>query len=188
MTRQCAGPPWHRRQCWQAANFSVRHIFEKHPDRLDLLIETAGHIRAGLEQLDFLYQDLCAKTCTFCPEPCCLSADIWFDLKDLLFLHAAGLPLPVQNPKKHSQMPCAFLGPRGCLLARTSRPWICTWYLCATQKYRLTRTNPGRLSRIQNLTQQVKALRITLENHFIGLAGGTAYCGETIAKSGPQPF
>lgn len=170
MTQKYAGPPWRRRQCWQAANLSVRHIFEKHPGRLDALIETAGDIRSGLEQLDWLYQDLCATTCTYCPEPCCLSADIWFDLKDLLFLHAASLSVPVQSPKNHDQVPCAFLGPRGCLLARTSRPWICTWYLCATQKHRLIKENPGRLARIQRITEQIKTLRTTLENRFVALA------------------
>jgi hypothetical protein len=24
--------------------------------------------------------------------------------------------------------------PKGCVLPRMSRPWICTWYLCPTQK------------------------------------------------------
>ncbi|MFO7930221.1 MAG: hypothetical protein R6U97_02335 [Desulfosalsimonas sp.] len=167
MYRECAGPPWHRRQCWQAANSSVSQIFKKHRGRLDLLIETAGLIRAGLEQLDLLYSDLCAKTCTFCPEPCCVSADIWFDLKDLLFLHAAGLPLPIESPKTHGRMPCAFLGPRGCLLPRTCRPWICTWYLCVTQKRHLQKNNPEQIHHIRKITDKILAGRKNLESGFI---------------------
>lgn len=167
---ECAGPPWHGRRCWREANASVRHIFQRHRGRLDLLTRTAGHIRAGLEELDLLYRDLCPETCTFCPEPCCISADIWFDLKDLLFLHAAGLPVPAQSPKEQNHMPCSFLGPGGCLLARTSRPWICTWYLCPTQKLRLIKENPGRLYRIEELTGKIRGLRGKMEENFIKLA------------------
>ncbi|MBS3809475.1 MAG: hypothetical protein KGY38_04910 [Desulfobacterales bacterium] len=152
-------------------NYSIRFLFERHENRLHPLKKTAGHIRARLEEIDSVYKKLCAATCPFCPDPCCFSADIWFDLKDLLFLHASGLAMPIKDPGKKKNSPCSFLSSNGCTIARTSRPWLCTWYLCPTQKRRLETKQPGFLHRLQKLTAEITALRKHLEQCFIELTG-----------------
>ena len=117
--------------------------------------------------LDAIYNNLCRQTCPLCPEPCCVNADVWFDLRDLLFLHAACLPLASGSPRKPGKTACWFLGADGCMLPRHSRPWICTWYLCAVQKRRLQSRNPERLRRLRQLTQDIREYRKQLEECFI---------------------
>ncbi|MFW5931214.1 MAG: hypothetical protein ACOCQI_05615 [Desulfosalsimonas sp.] len=164
------GPPWDTPRSWQEANKAVSRLLDRHRCRLAPLLETSGIIRERIDELDSLYRHLCAETCPFCPHPCCINADIWFDLKDLVFLQAEGLPVPATCPRKPRHMPCPFLGSRGCLLPRTGRPWICTWYLCPVQKRRLGKHQKNILYKINLLTSEVTGLRRQLEQRFIHLA------------------
>ncbi|MCF8111893.1 MAG: hypothetical protein K9J85_10440 [Desulfobacteraceae bacterium] len=169
MIRQKPGPPWDTPQSWRAANKAVSCLLDSHRRWPGPLFETSTMIRDRIEELDFLYRQLCTETCPFCPQPCCITADIWFDLKDLIFLHAEGLPVPANSPQKLRGMPCPFLGFRGCGLPRTTRPWICTWYLCPVQKLRLKKHRKDLLHKINLLTSEVAGLRRQLEQCFIRL-------------------
>jgi hypothetical protein len=163
------GPPWHLRQTWQAANASVAYLFEKNQNRLKQMTDIAGHIYDMLLQLDAFYEPLCSQTCHVCQKPCCLSADVWFDLKDILFFHAATQPIALESPRKLKNLPCSFLSSKGCVLPRTSRPWICTWYLCPAQKQWLKTKQPCQLKAIENLTRKIGIWRKKLEACFIEL-------------------
>ena len=174
MRADSAGPPWQTRKSWQAANFSIRSLLDRYPQQMRPLFEIAGQIGRGIDVLDAIYDPLCRQTCPVCPEPCCVRANVWFDLRDLLFLHAGFLPVPLKNPGKPNLMPCWFLGPNGCRLPRKSRPWICTWYLCPAQKRRLQNHHPAVLNRLQALTGEIGAYRKQLEKHFIRISAGPA--------------
>lgn len=171
MWADSAGPPWETRKSWQAANFSIRSLLERHPRKMQPLFQTAGEIRQRLDVLDAIYDELCPQTCPLCPEPCCARADVWFDLRDLLFVHAGFLPVPLENPRKPDHLPCWFLGPGGCRLPRKSRPWICTWYLCPAQKHRLQNRRPAAFIQLRTLTEEIGEYRKQLEKHFIRVTG-----------------
>ncbi len=64
---------------------------------------------------------------------------------------------------------CRYSGPHGCTLPRSSRPWICSWYLCPAQKARLGQ-GPKTVRTSLTLTlQEVKKGRKELEDRFIDL-------------------
>jgi len=114
----------------------------------------------------FLHE-LCVDSCPWCPEPCCLKASVWFDFKDLLFLHFNQQPIPPAQPKANLSMPCRYLGPRGCRLPRLTRPWICTWYLCPTQTAKLRNGQQAKRELLNQAMAQIKSERNLLENEFI---------------------
>jgi hypothetical protein len=134
----------------------------------------ADAIVHGLDRLADLFDQLAAATCAVCQDPCCRHAKVWFDFRDLLFLHLHGVPLPPHQLRRHLQDPCRYLGRRGCRLPRGSRPWICTWYICPLQRAAIERDIPGGGIRVDGLRAQVKSRREALERAYLVALGVSA--------------
>ena len=165
--RSNQGIPWATPRAWLAASQSVkfhRRIYE--PEFLSVKL-LAKKLSRRLESIFSDLDELCIDSCPWCPEPCCLKASIWFDFKDLLFLHFNGLSIPPAQPKDNLSMPCRYLGPRGCRLPRITRPWICTWYLCPTQTAKLRNGHRAERELLDQAIARIKSERILLENEFI---------------------
>jgi hypothetical protein len=108
-------------------------------------------------------EELAAATCTRCPNPCCLTAKPWFDLKDLLVIHLSGrTPQDAQTIATMKDR-CRYLGPRGCRLDRPDRPWICSWYLCPTQRDRLRKEDAAAYDRLHREMKAIGAARRKLQ-------------------------
>jgi len=99
----------------------------------------ARSIAVKIESLDCVLEQLCRQSCRHCIDVCCLRATIWYDFRDLLFyrLHTGGLPL--QKIVKDGAGACIHLSTEGCRLPRCQRPFVCTWYICPTQKEAMRR-------------------------------------------------
>jgi hypothetical protein len=123
--------------------------------------------------LDDLFEQLAAATCAVCPDPCCRHAKVWLDFQDLLFIHLHGETLPPHQLRRNLHEPCRFLGLNGCTLPRSSRPWICTWYICPTQRQTLVRDVPGGMAQISAMLSRVKFLRKEMERRFLTALGMT---------------
>ena len=52
--------------------------------RAFLLAEEIGEL---LQTLFPVMEDLCQATCAGCRRPCCRRAHVWYDFKDLVFMH-----------------------------------------------------------------------------------------------------
>ena len=159
------GPPWHSRARWREINAAFQYLGRRHDARLGHCRRLAARLAARLTALFPLMDDLCRATCFDCRAPCCRSALVWFDFKDLLFLHLAGLTVPVSQPLYPDRRTCRFLTSRGCRLPRLNRPWLCTWYLCPPQAamLRARRVCP------HEETARIKSLRRDMENEFISV-------------------
>jgi hypothetical protein len=153
--------PWNTPEIWREANQSLGRLIACHQPVLQPIVHTAIEIRNRLTHIFPVVDTVCAATCTHCPEPCCLSAKIWFDFKDLLFIHLTGQMLPPAQPLADGAGICRYAGPRGCRLPRLSRPWICSWYLCPPQK----RSGPGVEMKIA--LAAIQTARKQLEDQFI---------------------
>jgi hypothetical protein len=114
-----------------------------------------------------ILDELCINTCPRCPEPCCLTAKIWFDFKDLLYLHLARKPVPLNAPLAALDDTCRYSGHKGCMLPRSSRPWICTWYLCPVQTAILRKRDSRQYDAFNRIVREIKCLRQALEEEFI---------------------
>lgn len=125
-------PPWKDPQSWNQIEpffrFSNRNITQ--PARL---INLALDIMSTIDNVDEELQALCRQSCPQCLDRCCARATIWYDFRDLLFLYYVKGTLPRQQLSRDSNHCCIQLGAQGCLLPRSERPFICTWYMCPEQ-------------------------------------------------------
>jgi hypothetical protein len=82
-------------------------------------------------------------------------------------MHLGGnfsLPDQLRGPDDSS---CRYLSHTGCMLQRVQRPYVCTWYLCATLKQHLMQRAPSDGIYLTNSLAAVQSARIELENQFI---------------------
>ena len=127
----------------------------------------AGLLETQLKTLFPILDELCINTCPRCPEPCCLTAKVWFDFRDLLFLHLTRKAVPLSPPLAAVEDTCRYSGHNGCLLPRSSRPWICTWYLCPAQTAILRKRDRHQYDALHRIVKEIKILREELEEEFI---------------------
>jgi len=162
--RRPLAPPWVKTHCWRQINGRLEYWIDRRRGRLKKALEAAQEA-AGVFQGLFAEMDaLCAGSCRFCPDPCCRSARPWFDFTDLLFLHLLDESIPPRQIRSTPRQACHYLEFHGCRLARLKRPFICTWYLCPTQRLRAGRR---RLARLTADIHAVKTLRRRMEQGFI---------------------
>jgi hypothetical protein len=167
---QISGLPWSTRSQWQEINASIQVLYQRHRCHFEeYLRPTATRIYGRLNAINSLLDQMCRISCPQCPAPCCLSAKIWFDLKDLLLIHLLQAPLPVCQPLQHRTNICRNLSPKGCTLPRLIRPWICTWYLCPTQMKIIRSAKDPEFMPLPQQIDFLKQLRKQLEADFIRL-------------------
>ena len=160
---------WTTNSYWQAINHSLAHVISRYPTQLRASVATAQQMNHWFQELFPLMEELCAATCAHCPDPCCLSARAWIDFRDLLFWHLAQIDIPAQQLRARADDTCRYFSPKGCTLPRSSRPWICTWYLCATQTACGRRQFPHKLQYLTTLRAKLKKARGQLEEAFIAV-------------------
>ena len=162
-----AEPPWGSKVKWQIVNRDLDYLIYRHYDVLKDAVMLARDLQVRMVSIFSLLDDLCRVTCPWCPEPCCLAARAWIDFKDLLFLHLAGHPVPPEQLLSDFKESCRYWSPRGCMLPRISRPWVCTWHLCPTQKVNLRRKAPSVQEKMRHAVQRITAGRKAMETEFI---------------------
>ena len=160
-------PPWASKPAWQEANDSIDFHVNRYRADLKSAMAAARDLRRLLASLFPQLNNLCMATCPWCPEPCCLTASPWYDLRDLVFLHLNSLEIPLTQTIHAYKETCRYLSPRGCTLSRITRPWICTWYLCPVQTAYLKKAGRSQWRAIDRKVFGIKRLRKQLEEEFI---------------------
>ncbi len=128
-------------------------------------------IAEGMTRLNGPMQGLCRSTCPDCDDNCCMRATVYYDLKDLLFLHFHSGKLPKQQIIRSKSCSCPNLSPQGCILPRQERPFVCTWYLCPRQKEKLYKGGEKeKLYVIENTIKVIQVTRKKLEDTFVDRA------------------
>ena len=164
-------PQWGSDSDWDEANGAIKYLMDRHRDRLGEVFKKAEAIKANLESLFPLLDDLCKNTCVACPSTCCLTATVWLDYCDLIFLHANGLHVPPNQLIEKQPDSCRFNSSHGCTLPRLSRPWVCTLYLCPPQMALLREKGNDIRDAFHRKTKIIKADRKILEKLFINICG-----------------
>jgi hypothetical protein len=160
-------PPWNSTASWQEANRSLDFLIQRNLSELDHAISLAQKVQDRFSSIFSILDDLCKATCPWCPDPCCLSAKIRIDFKDLLFLHLGRHPIPLEQLLPNFEKVCRYWSPKGCRLPRMTRPWVCTWYQCPTQKANLRQKDHHTQDEINRLIKTVKVCRTEMEDEFI---------------------
>ncbi|MFW5810911.1 MAG: hypothetical protein ACOCWY_04855 [Thermodesulfobacteriota bacterium] len=168
--------PWDTPDQWAEINRTFGHLLRRRHADMKPARDIAGQIESRMADLFPLMSELCRYTCPECREPCCRVATLWYNFQDLLFLHLTEQAVPESQPLRRFQEPCRYLGPRGCILDRMARPWICTWYICPPQTVRLRKMGRIRRQETEAAMDEIKALRHAMEETFIDIlfSWGTA--------------
>jgi hypothetical protein len=159
--------PWGSSTQWKEAHHSVNIHLRRYPNDWNELLLVAHTLENRLTALFPILDDLCINSCPWCPQPCCLAAKVWFDFKDLLFLHLNRLPIPLAQPINDLKTTCRYFSHRGCVLPRINRPWICTWYLCPVQTAILRKRDYLQYDTVSRIILEIKVFRNKLEKEFI---------------------
>ncbi len=162
-------PPWGRISDWKAANAGIAYIvrrYKGHPE----LEQSAAALKQTLAGLSGDLESLCKTTCPQCKDSCCARATVWFDFKDLIFIHLTGQPVPKSQLIKKQKDTCRYLGQNGCSLERLSRPWICTWYICPLQKQIIRQWDKEKQYQFNRAVDTLKANRVKMEDLYIKMS------------------
>lgn len=162
-------PQWGSEADWDEANDTIAHLIRIHQPELGQTIEVAKEIERQMETLFPLLDEFCGQTCVTCPSPCCVTATVWVDYCDLLFLHLCGLHIPEHQLIEKQPDSCRFNSATGCKLPRLSRPWVCTLYLCPPQMALLRQKAPQIKSQFETTVKFIKAKRRRLEEMFLNI-------------------
>ena len=160
-------PPWGTVSKWEKVNQGLNYLIKKHKKKLSLVFDLAREIEKELELIFPVQDKLCLLTCSNCPDPCCLNATVWFDFKDLLFIHLTGFFVPHHQLIEKRGDQCTYHSPKGCRLHRLARPWTCTLYFCPSQNNNFKLRNNDAIIDYENSIGFLKTARIKLENDFI---------------------
>ena len=158
--------PWNKPVLWQEANASLSRCMQCSRHKMDEPFRLADRLGTRLLEIAPPLDRLCSTTCPNCTDICCQRAWVWFDFKDLLFLHLAGVAVPAGQLMSRRGDRCRYSGPDGCQLSRLQRPFVCTWYLCPAQTHILNQ-QPKEKQRISAALQQIKETRRRMEDRFI---------------------
>jgi hypothetical protein len=159
--------PWNTSALWREVNAGFEQLLRAKKTALADTRQFADRLHASMASLFPLLNDLCAITCTTCSDICCQRAYVWFDFKDLLFLHMADIPVPGAQLLSARGERCRYCGPHGCRLERIQRPFVCTLYLCPAQTLRLREDRTAMQTTTEDL-QRIKRTRQAMETAFIG--------------------
>ena len=160
-------PPWGSKIAWQEVHGSIGYHVDRYQISLKPVVTLARRARTRLESIFEFLDDLSTETCSRCPDPCCLTASPWFDFRDLIYLHLNRLRIPSSQTIDAYRADCRYLSAGGCILSRSIRPWICTWYLCPVQTANLEKRGPDQYETFKRTVKEIKRLRQQLEDAFI---------------------
>jgi len=149
---------------WREAHETLAYLFKRRGAALDGVRFKARQIREGLRPLFDLFDRLAPLCCPGCETVCCWVARVEFDFKDLLLFHALDLVPPPHQLRRHEDEHCRYLERQGCGLPRLMRPFVCTWYFCASmlelyrkEPPRTQRFFSARMSAVQEARQEMEA-------------------------------
>lgn len=164
--------PWSTSSSWSEALYALKRLVVRHAKELGPARTLAEAVRIHLESVFPALDALCRVTCPECPSPCCLEASVYADFRDLLFLVVLDLSPPPGQLRDAADASCRYHTPRGCILPRMQRPWICTWYLCARQKALLRQWPETDRQRLFSTLDAIRGERRAMEAAFLGVVAG----------------
>ena len=166
--------PWTTREEWGQTVHSIVRMAGSNPDLSATLADIAEKINALIKTVSDSIETICMQTCAPCREICCKHATIWYDKKDLLYLHFSDKPMPdsqIKRVEKDGESVCCHLSKKGCVLPRTHRPFVCTWYFCPVQKQFVIKHMPQFYTKIEKTLSAIKTCRHTLASEFNRISG-----------------
>ena len=160
-------PPWANPAKWQEASGALAAALGTRASRFAVIRELAARIQSRLTIVDRFMDALCDDTCPGCTDNCCRRATVWYDFKDLLGFHLTAAPIPAAQLAPSPNRSCQHLAEAGCALSRDQRPFVCTWYICATQREAMAAWPRSHQQFLVNSLAALKSGRNRMEKLFV---------------------
>ena len=157
---------------WRETNRALNRLIMLRLQDLDRSVSKARNIRRKLDVIYPIMDDLCRRTCPWCPEPCCIVNKVWIDFQDLVFLHLTSQSIPPGQLTTNQYETCRYLKSNGCILPRDIRPWGCTQYVCTTQIKNLQKRNRLAMDRLEAEIRSIRTERLDMEETFVQTISG----------------
>ncbi len=167
--------PWLLPDEWEEVELFFKTTLSHNSSRINVLHGFAASIYHLYEEVSEPINEICSLTCAGCDDICCGKATIWYDFRDLLYHYLIFNQIPKKQISKfyhNSQTICRNLDDGGCILPRTKRPFVCTWYFCPRQKYLISSEYTHYSGNILKNVDRIKQMRIKMEEEFYRI---TAY-------------
>lgn len=152
--------PWIHGYDWVQVSTSIAKTIAAMDDgQIKPLKKIVEQIGLEYDSINDELELVCKKTCVSCLEVCCMHATVWYDLRDLIYLYLDKQTLPQHQIQRLGNGPCCELTSKGCMIDRSRRPFICTWYICSSQKEvvsQFPQISKG-IKTIQQLRKQLEA-------------------------------
>ncbi len=167
--------PWELSDEWEQVSITIRKFEDHYRESISHVYELAALVKEKIEPLSVLMEDLCKNTCPDCEDICCHRATIWYDFKDLLTIYFSTNQLPNSQIRKvylsEDQRGCCHFSVNGCNIKRTERPFVCTWYICPSQKQHINHNQKELGQKLDQTLIDIKDLREKIECEFIKFVG-----------------
>lgn len=154
--------PWNKKSDWERLLSEIKKSDRTMGQAFEPVRRVAMEIRQQYTDIAESIGFICRETCPDCRDNCCERATLWYDFKDLLYIYFTTGKFPgdqIYKKRYDGYSACCHLTETGCVLPRTRRPFVCTWYFCPGQK----KYGVDMDSRLQ----KIKKLRKQLEEEFI---------------------
>jgi len=93
-------------------------------------IDAAGMLQQLMIESSPLIEEYTRELCPGCTDVCCKQKHGIHRERDVIYLGALGIDIPLRDPIRPPEGPCEAIGERGCTHPRWLRPFKCTWYFC----------------------------------------------------------
>lgn len=162
--------PWSSPEAWLQCIESIRTRLSAMGSQVAGIKELSQEIAKEYAAIEASLDQLCSICCPHCDDVCCLRATVWYDLKDLLVIYGIFSRFPDGYIYREYKGGCCNLTISGCRLARAERPFICTWYICPSQKKVLEKGVLGSkgLALLQSI-DRLKAARKMIEQIYLAV-------------------
>ncbi len=101
-------------------------------------VSKKGLLRGIAEEVSYLLDILgphilkyTERICPLCEDVCCIDHHSQYAYDDFVYFSALEERMVERKPGLDDRGPCQFLGPNGCKIRHSRRPYRCTWYFCS---------------------------------------------------------
>ncbi len=140
----------------------ISSFFALHAAQLTPLRALAREVAELTEQTGAFIQAHTAVVCPSCAKVCCATRHSYHEVADIIYLCALGEAIPVYEKGRAGSDPCQFMGERGCLIARSLRPYRCNWYFCTPLLEHMQSLSARRYRRFMEMTTELGRKREAL--------------------------
>lgn len=167
MSQTIENIPWLTSELWAEMEMSLlTAVRSLSVENARLLSTLAQKIAINYVLIDEIQTTLCGQSCPSCEDVCCRHATVWYDFRDVLFSCFQRQALPIRQIDKNEDGICTHLHVDGCSLPRVERPFICTWYVCSSQKQLLDSSDKTVRVQCVDSLDEIKRTRKQLEELF----------------------